>query len=151
MIRQTFGRDQTLLVGFSTFTGTVTAAPKWGDPAHLYELNPGIPGSHEAILHEASQAMPGQADYGIFFRNPDGRDDPAEVELVACMSETRMDRAVGVKYNKEPEKEVEGHYRDVVMSLQYDCLFWVDLTTALRPIDMTEEWRAGELNPKTHQ
>ena len=104
MIRETFGKAQVLLVGFSTFGGTVTAAPRWGDPAHFYELNEAIPGSHEELLHLAAQAMPGQEDYGIFFRNPEGREDPVEAALVACMSEKRMDRAVGVKYNKQPEK-----------------------------------------------
>lgn len=45
MIRETFGKEQTLIVGLSTYRGTVTAAPKWGSPAHLYELNDGIPGT----------------------------------------------------------------------------------------------------------
>jgi len=150
MIRETFGKTQTLLVGLSTYTGTVTAAPKWGDNAHYYELNDGIPGSHEDALHTAAMEMPGQPNFGLFFRKPDGSEDEKQSALVAVMSEKRMDRCVGVKYNKEPQKEVEGHYRDVVMSAQFDVLLWVDTTKALRPIDMTHEWRAGELNPKLY-
>lgn len=45
---------------------------------------------------------------------------------------------------------MEGHYRDVVMSQQFDALLWVDRSTALRPLDMTAEWRAGERDPKLH-
>lgn len=36
------------------------------------------------------------------------------------------------------------------MAQQYDALLWIDNTTALRPIDMTAEWKAGEQDPKTH-
>lgn len=50
--------------------------------------------------------MPRRENYGLFFCHPDAREDERQVALVAAMSEKRMDRAVGVKYNKDPQKEV---------------------------------------------
>ena len=151
MVRETFGREQTLIVGFSTYNGTVTAAPKWGAPAHLYELNDGLAGSHEDVLHMATmQQGPGGRDFVLFFRSFD-TEEQGFGPMVEAMGEQRMDRCVGVKYNKNPEKEVEGHYRDVIMKDQFDVLVWLDTTSALRPLDITSEWKAGEADPKLYQ
>ena len=46
-------RGDCLLVGFTTFDGTVTAASDWGAPAERKRVRPALAGSHEAYLHES--------------------------------------------------------------------------------------------------
>src|SRR5437868_9618883 len=52
LVRQCFG-EQALLVGFSTYSGTVTAASNWGAPAARKRVRPGMAGSWERLFHEA--------------------------------------------------------------------------------------------------
>ena len=41
-----------LLAGFTTYSGTVTAADDWGGPAERKNVRPALPGSFEALFHE---------------------------------------------------------------------------------------------------
>src|SRR5437763_8560336 len=50
LVRERHGREA-VLVGFSTYTGTVTAASDWGAPAERKRVRPGLPGSCEALFH----------------------------------------------------------------------------------------------------
>jgi erythromycin esterase-like protein len=52
LARERFGRDA-VLVGFTTYSGTVTAANDWDAPAERKEVRPALPGSYEALFHEA--------------------------------------------------------------------------------------------------
>ncbi len=90
-------------------------------------------------------------NYMLFFRQLGSDEDPVLQGLLRVVSEKRLDRCVGVKYNKDPQKEVQGHYQDGVISELYDALLWVDRTTALVPLDITLEWRAGQLDPKLYK
>src|SRR5437868_2438477 len=51
LVRERHGRE-TVLVGFSTYTGTVTAAPDWGAPLERKRVRPALPGSYEALFHQ---------------------------------------------------------------------------------------------------
>jgi erythromycin esterase-like protein len=77
---------QALLVGFSTYEGTVTAASDWGGPAERKRVRPGLPGSWEARLHELGDEFAVVAD------------EPALREL-------RLQRAIGVIYRPESERQ----------------------------------------------
>jgi erythromycin esterase-like protein len=50
-------RDQygagAVLVGFTTYTGTVTAAAEWDGPAHRKQVRPALAGSYERLFHDA--------------------------------------------------------------------------------------------------
>lgn len=48
-IPQTFGEDNVYLLGFSTYTGWVTAANNWGDPCRYYHLTDSLDGSYEMV------------------------------------------------------------------------------------------------------
>src|SRR5271169_5709881 len=50
LVRQRYGREATL-VGFTTHTGTVTAASGWDRPAERKQVRPALPGSYEALFH----------------------------------------------------------------------------------------------------
>ena len=42
-----------VLVGFTTYTGTVTAASEWDGPAHRKHVRPALAGSYERLFHDA--------------------------------------------------------------------------------------------------
>jgi erythromycin esterase-like protein len=50
LARERYGAEA-VLVGFSTYTGTVTAATDWDAPAERKRVRPGLPGSFEAVFH----------------------------------------------------------------------------------------------------
>ena len=116
-----------LLVGFTTYTGTVTAASDWGAPAQRRRVRPGLPDSWEFLFHEA----------GV----PAFLLDPSQTEPV------RLERAIGVIYR--PETERWSHYFEAELAAQFDAVIHFDETHALEPLELTSEWQDGEL-PETY-
>ena len=54
--------DESFLVGFTTDTGTVTAASEWGGPAERKRVRPAMAGSWESAFHAAARgAVPSAA------------------------------------------------------------------------------------------
>lgn len=47
--------DDAILVGFTTYSGTVTAASTWDAPAERKRVRPALPGSVEALFHEVGE------------------------------------------------------------------------------------------------
>ena len=45
-------RRRAVSIGFTTYTGTVTAADDWGGPAERKRVRPGLPGSYEELFHD---------------------------------------------------------------------------------------------------
>src|SRR5205085_1029538 len=43
--------DETLLVGFASYAGSVTAASDWGAAAERKRVRPALPGSYEHLFH----------------------------------------------------------------------------------------------------
>ena len=50
LTRERYGRE-TVLVGFTTDTGTVTAASDWDRPAERKRVRPALPESYESLFH----------------------------------------------------------------------------------------------------
>src|SRR6266511_344768 len=50
LLREKHGRE-VFSVGFTTDTGTVTAASEWDGPAERKRVRPALPGSYEAVFH----------------------------------------------------------------------------------------------------
>ena len=50
LLRERHGRD-VVNVGFTTYTGTVTASSEWGGAAERKHVRPAIADSYEALLH----------------------------------------------------------------------------------------------------
>jgi erythromycin esterase-like protein len=48
LVHERYGRDA-VLVGFTTYHGTVTAASDWGGTAERKRVRPALPGSYEAL------------------------------------------------------------------------------------------------------
>jgi erythromycin esterase-like protein len=120
-------RGQTLLVGFTTYAGTVTAASDWGGPAERKRVRRAMFGSWEELFHE----------WGIprfMFAPPD-------------LHARRLERAIGVIYR--PETERLSHYFEAVLGQQFDLVIHLDQTHAVDPLERTSEWEAGEF-PETY-
>lgn len=125
---------ETVLVGFSTYSGTVTAARDWGAPAERRRVRPALPDSYEALFHasagEAFLLVPLDAgDVGVALRRP------------------RLERAIGVIYR--PETERESHYFAAAASLQFDAIVHLDQTRAVEPLERNAEWQPVE-PPETY-
>jgi len=126
LVRERAG-NAALLVGFSTYAGTVTAASDWGRPAQRKRVRAALPGSWEERFHET-----GVHRFLIAPR--------------ACHG-GRLERAIGVIYR--PETERASHYFHARIADQFDALIHIDRTSALEPLEATSEWEAGEL-PETY-
>lgn len=127
LARQRYG-DKVRVVGFSTYTGSVTAAHDWDEPARRRWVRPALAGSIEALLHRV-----GVPNFLLDLRAPRVR------ELLA---EPLLERAIGVIYR--PETERMSHYFEASPSRQFDLLVHLDETKALAPLECGAGWNAGE-------
>jgi erythromycin esterase-like protein len=128
LTRDRYGRDA-VLIGFSTYTGTVTAASDWDGPAERKRVRPGLPNSYEALFHEV--ALPAY----LLILN-DGKREVVQVP------QPLIERAIGVIYL--PETERASHYFQARIGEQFDALIYFDETRAVEPLERTPRWETGE-------
>jgi erythromycin esterase-like protein len=129
--RERYGRE-VVLVGFTTYDGTVTAASNWGDPAERKRVRPALPESYEALLHEV-----GVERFLLRLqRNP----------AAEGLRSPRLERAIGVIYR--PETERASHYFHADLPGQFDALIHIDRSRAVEPLERSSKWEAGEV-PET--
>lgn len=129
LVRERHERDATL-VGFTTYTGTVTAASNWDEPAERKNVRPGIKGSCELLFH--------QVGIPRFLMIP--REDQ---EVYDYLSEPLLERAIGVIYR--PETERYSHYFSAEIARQFDAIIHFDESRAVEPLDRNAGWERGEL------
>jgi erythromycin esterase-like protein len=127
LAREQYG-DEALNIGFTTYTGTVTAADDWNAPAQRKRVRPGRDDSYEGLLHQAEQES--------FWLDFD------ETEIARVLEPERLERAIGVIYR--PQTERLSHYFEASLSHQFDRLIHIDHTNALDPLERTPEWERGE-------
>jgi erythromycin esterase-like protein len=128
LVRERYGRDARL-VGFSTYSGTVTAATDWDGPAERKRVRPALPGSYEALFHDTGLPR-------LLLRLRDGG------RATAGLRERRLERAIGVIYR--PETERQSHYFHARLAEQFDALLHFDETRAVEPLERTAGWETGE-------
>lgn len=135
LIRQRYGK-QAVLVGFTTYQGTVTAASEWEASAECKRVRPALANSFESIFHDA--AIP------RFFLNL--KDN---VKIKTALADPHLERAIGVIYR--PETERLSHYFHASLSEQFDAVLHFDHTRAVEPLERTTEWEVGEEDaPETY-
>jgi erythromycin esterase-like protein len=132
LVRQRYPA-QTFLAGFTTYSGTVTAASDWGGEAQKKQVRPGLPGSWESLFHEA-----GTRDFLLTFK-----DDRV---LASELGQERLERAIGVIYR--PETERMSHYFHARIAEQFDAVIHIEATRALEPLDRAADLAAEEV-PET--
>jgi erythromycin esterase-like protein/predicted phosphoribosyltransferase len=128
---------QTYAIGFSTYDGTVTAAAEWDGPARRRRVLPGLPGSYEELLHEASAV----AETDILL--PLHGDNAA----IDALMEPRLQRAIGVIY--KPETERFSHYFHAILPRQFDTVLHLDRTSAVQPLDRDAGYEEPDEVPET--
>jgi len=124
LAREHYGNDA-VLVGFSTYAGTVTAASDWDSPAERWTVRPALSGSWEALFHAI-----GLARSYLPFRNQGSVSD--------VMDQVRLERAIGVVYR--PRSERVSHYFEARLADQFDAVIHLDETTAVEPLDRSPGW-----------
>lgn len=133
LVRERYGAD-CRLIGFTTYTGTVTAASEWGGIAERKVVRPALNGSVEELLHET-----GRSEFLVSAAISHAAADPLDV--------VRLGRAIGVIYL--PQTERQSHYYHVRPGEQFDAIIHIDRTRALEPLEVTSSWSAGE-TPETY-
>lgn len=133
LARQRYGSNA-VLVGFTTFTGTVTAASNWDAPAERKRVRAALENSYEALFHQVE--IP---SFLLLLRGNDW--------LSGVLRPERLERAIGVIYL--PETERVSHYFEARLPDQFDAVIHFDDTRAVEPLERTAEWSAGE-PPETY-
>jgi erythromycin esterase-like protein len=128
LARERYGSDA-VLVGFTTHSGSVTAASEWGGPAEHKVVRPGLPESYEALFHRV-----GIPNFILSCRE--------DAEMAQVLREWRLERAMGVIYR--PETERASHYFYARLGQQFDAVIHCDQTQAIEPLDRIIE----EMNEK---
>jgi erythromycin esterase-like protein len=123
LVRERYGREA-VLVGFTTYQGTVTAASEWDGIAERKTVRPALPESYEALFHEV-----GIPRFLLTWNDRRVRD---------LLSERRLERAIGVIYL--PESERLSHYFHAILPSQFDAVLHFDHTRAVEPMDASQVW-----------
>lgn len=118
LARERWG-DDAVLVGFTTYTGTVTAASDWDGPAERKRVVPALPESWESLFHET-----GLGDFTLDLGDPG---------VAAALAGERLERAIGVIYL--PRTERVSHYFSAALAEQFDVVVHLDTTRAVEPLD----------------
>lgn len=126
LCRTAYGRDA-VLIGFGTDRGTVAAASDWDAPMEIKAVRPARPDSYEHAFRQA----------GVPCSLTEWRSEP-KPELTDSLSESLLERAIGVIYR--PETELQSHYFECVLPEQFDAFIWFEETSAVTPL------RAGHAN-----
>ena len=131
LVRQRFA-DAARLVGFTTHTGSVTAASNWGEPAQRMRVRPSMANSYERLFHDVATQQ-----FLLLLDEPEVRD---------ALRTTRLERAIGVIYR--PDTERVSHYSPARLPDQFDAIIHIDETHALEPL---ERWTRDEIDlPETY-
>jgi erythromycin esterase-like protein len=133
LVRERYGMEA-FLIGFSTYTGSVTAASNWDEPAQRKAVRPALAGSYEALFHDV-----GLGNFLVDLR--------AQNEAVEVLAEPRLERAIGVIYR--PQTERQSHYFRATLPHQFDAVLHYDVTRAVEPLERSGTWDRGEL-PETY-
>ena len=136
LLRERHG-DDCFSVGFTTHRGTVTAASDWDEPAERKRVRESREDSHERVLHDS-----GVPRFLLRLRR--------SAELRETLSSPRLERAIGVVYR--PETERQSHYFRARLADQFDALIHLDTTRAVEPLDPAARWSDGERDelPETY-
>jgi erythromycin esterase-like protein len=133
LVRERYGREA-VIIGFTTYTGTVTAASDWDAPAERKHVRPAAPQSYEWLFHQTPLPR-----FLLVTRENE--------RLAETLRAERLERAIGVIYR--PQTERLSHYFRARLSDQFDAVMHFDQTQAVEPLERTARWEAGEL-PETY-
>lgn len=123
--------DETLLIGFSTYQGKVSAASNWDMPVEFKTVLPALKDSIEEVLHKTAVK-----NFILKFRD--------NAELTKALDTPLLERFIGVIY--QPRTERQSHYYHAHISKQFDALIYLDETTAVQPLKSETRWIQNDLD-----
>ncbi len=129
LVRESYP-DDSLLVGFTTHEGTVTAASQWDGLAFRKTVNPSLSGSYEQFFHGT-----GVENFLLNLRD--------ERAVSEHLEGSYLERAIGVIYH--PHTERISHYFYANLPRQFDAVIHLDRTRALEPLEVTAHWESAEM------
>lgn len=133
LTRMRAGYDDTLLVGFTTYTGFVAAAREWNGPVEHRWVRPGLSDSYEQLF-----ANTGLERFFLPLKGAEGH---------PLRNTVMLERAIGVIYR--PETERASHYFRAGIKPQFDAVFHLDETSSVEPLDTAPSWQRREA-PETY-
>ncbi|WP_042267030.1 erythromycin esterase family protein [Paraburkholderia heleia] len=125
-------QHRALLVGFTTYTGHVSAASRWDGEVEQKWVRPALQGSWEHLFHATG--------YDRFFL-------PMQDDTSRALDEPLLERAIGVLYL--PQTERQSHYFEAKLASQFDALFHLDETSAVEPLEPAAGWHRREGSTET--
>ncbi len=129
LCRTAWARDA-VLIGMGTDHGEVACASDWDEPMRIKQIRPSRPDSWEQRF----------LCTGLAASLTDWRDNNS-AELREVLAETLLERAIGVIYR--PESERQSHYFEAVLAEQFDAWIWLEETHPVTPL--------GPRQPQTGQ
>jgi erythromycin esterase-like protein len=118
LMREQHG-EAAFLLGFLSYSGTVMAAPEWGEEGRVYDMREALPGSWSALLHAT-----GLPAFSLLIRG--------NGEMRRALAGPMLERAIGVVYL--PQSERQSHYFDARLAEQFDAAVFFDRSTAVTPL-----------------
>jgi erythromycin esterase-like protein len=112
--------SEVYLLGFTTYSGYVTAASQWGAMTERKSVNPGLEASYEGLFHEVELSR-----FMYIIKN--------NMALQKVLPLRKLQRAIGVVYL--PKSERRSHYFYTDLANQFDALIHVDTSNALKPLE----------------
>lgn len=106
-------------IGFSTYSGTVTAAANWDEEPECKTIIPALKGSYEDLFHALYLK-----NFILFLHNDE--------HINHLLNISRLQRAIGVIYR--PDTERFSHYYFSHLPYQFDAIIHIDKTTSLKPL-----------------
>ncbi len=125
--------DDARLIGFTTHSGTVTAASEWDGPAERKQVRPAMEGSYELLFHDF-----GEENFYLPLRGN---------EAAIPLEDPMLERAIGVIYL--PKSERVSHYFFASLPRQFDAVLHYDVTRAVEPLERWEREHTPEI-PETY-
>ena len=142
LVREKKGVQNTVLIGFSTFEGTVIAAKEWGARMEIMNVPKALEDSWDHFLHNLDEEETDNENRDktiVFERDSYLNNLLQKVKDNAIYDEhyeTRGQRAIGVVYN--PQYEKYGNYVPTILPLRYDALLFIDVSNALYPLHIKQ-------------
>lgn len=128
LARELYG-EKAILIGLTTYQGTVTASSDWDAYYERKVVNPALNGSVESLFHDTKIG-----DFMLSFKD--------NGPISTALSDLRLERAIGVIYR--PHTERQSHYFYSSLPNQFDAILHFDQTHALEPLDKEQFGDAGE-------
>lgn len=127
LAREQYSENETVILGFGSYSGTVIAGDNWGANMKEMEVPEAKGGSIEEFLHET---FPGN-NLIIF-------DRARETEIKEVFNRVYPHRAIGVVYHPQFE---EHNYVLSHFNRRYDAFIFLDETKALHPLHIHPDKR----------